>query len=119
MYYDTESKGKPNDWVAETYENHYLPEGGIKGPVMVFEMLNNNKKDNWATLNFHRAIMYMRTKTSQSIQKSYHITEISDFIESWTTKDKCTISKCLNCQLEPNNSMSMTEVQSRCADYWR
>ena len=104
IYYDPTSKGKPNDWVMDRYGGVHPFQHHLKGPVIVFEMLNDNCPKNWATLNFYRASMYAKVENWNNL--SLEPEKIGELTEKWTKQNKCVIPNCSNCsigQLEVEN----------------
>jgi len=98
IYYDPTSEGKPNDWVMDRYGHVHPFPNYLKGPVIVFEMLNDNCPKNWATLNFYRANMYAKVENSNNL--SLKPEQISEITENWTKQNKCVIPNCSNCSIE-------------------
>ena len=101
VYYDPQSKGKLNTWASETHgKHHYFPDKGLRGPVIVFDMLNDNKKNMWATLNFHRATLYAMAKNLK-IEHEEERLPIFEITEKLTAENKCIIPECMNCSVDP------------------
>jgi hypothetical protein len=101
VYYDPKSEGKLNNWASETLgKHHYFPDKGLRGPVIVFDMLGDNKKSMWATLNFHRASLYAMVKNLK-MEDDEEKLPVFELTEKLTAEEKCIIPKCMNCLVDP------------------